>query len=243
MEGLRRLAAWAAHWLFPQTCAHCREDLPREEDAPLCARCRQGLRLCAPPFCLRCAEPVCGGRAYCTACLGRSFACPLVRAAFLYRGPAPALVRAFKYRGRREAARAAGRWMACLLPGFPELSGHDALVPVPLHPRRLRERGYNQARLLAEELGRLSGLPVLDLLERARPTRPQWDLGRQSRRANLAGAFQASPRARGSSVLLIDDVCTSGASLEECARALLRAGASRVAAYVLARQTLRPVNS
>jgi ComF family protein len=162
----------------------------------------------------------------------------LVRAAFLYRGPVPGLVHAFKYRGRRAAARAAGRWMACLLPRFPELAGHDSLVPVPLHPRRLEERGYNQAGLLADELSRMAGPPVLELLRRARPTRPQWDLDRQSRLRNLAGAFLASPQARGRSVLLIDDVCTSGASLEECGRALHRAGALRVSAYVLARQTL-----
>jgi predicted amidophosphoribosyltransferase len=79
---------------------------------------------------------------------------------------------------------------------------------------------------------------VHDLLRRARPTRPQWDLDRQSRQKNLAGAFWADPDALGRSVLLIDDVCTSGSSLEECGRALLRAGALRVAAYVFARQTL-----
>ncbi|MCX5796601.1 MAG: ComF family protein [Elusimicrobia bacterium] len=238
MERLRRLGALTAHWLSPQTCAHCREDLPPEEGTPLCERCRSRLSPCQPPFCQRCAEPIAGGKALCRSCTGRPFACRLVRAAFLYRGPVPGLVHAFKYRGRRAAARAAGRWMACLLPRFPELSGHDTVVPVPLHPRRLQERGYNQAGLLAEEFARLSGRPVLDLLERARPTRPQWDLDRQSRRQNLAGAFWASPQAREKSVLLIDDVCTSGTSLEECGRALRRAGASRVAAYVFARQTL-----
>jgi len=238
MGSLQRLGVLARHWLLPQTCAHCREDLPPEGQAPLCDRCRKSLCLCEPPFCLRCAEPIAGGKALCRSCSNRPFACRLVRAAFLYRGPVPSLVHAFKYRGRQTAARAAGRWMACLLPRFPELSGHDTVVPVPLHPRRLRERGYNQAGLLAEELARIAGRPVLDLLQRAKLTRPQWDLDRQSRHKNLAGAFLAAPQARGKSVLLIDDVCTSGASLEECGRALHRAGAARVAAYVFARQTL-----
>jgi ComF family protein len=238
MESLRRLGALAWHWLLPQTCAHCREDLPPTQSAPLCEPCRKNLCFSEPPFCRRCAEPLAGGQDLCRACTGRSLACRLVRAAFLYRGPVPSLVHAFKYRGRRSAARAAGRWMACRLSRFPELSGHDTLVAVPLHPRRLRERGYNQAGLLAEGLARMTGQPVLDLLQRARPTRPQWDLDRQSRRENLAGAFLAAPQARGKSILLIDDVCTSGASLEECGRALLRAGAARVAAYVFARQTL-----
>ena len=235
---MARWGALARHWLLPQVCAHCREDLPTDWDDPLCGTCRKDLAPAQPPFCLRCADPVRDGGTLCRACSGRPFACRLVRAAFLYRGPAPALVHAFKYRGRRAAARAAGRWMACLLPRFPELSGHDTLAPVPLHPRRLRERGYNQAGLLAAEVARALGLPVLDLLQRAKATRPQWDLDRRSRARNLAGAFVAAPQARGKSVLLIDDVCTSGASLEECGRALLRAGAARVTAYVLARQTL-----
>ena len=238
MGSLQRLGVLARHWLLPQTCAHCREDLPPEGQAPLCDRCRKSLCLCEPPFCLRCAEPIAGGKALCRSCSNRPFACRLVRAAFLYRGPVPGLVHAFKYRGRQEAARAAGRWMACLLPRYPELSGHDMVVPVPLHPRRLRERGYNQAGLLAEELARIAGRPMLDLLQRAKLTRPQWNLDRQSRHKNLAGAFLAAPQARGKSVLLIDDVCTSGVSLEECGRALHRAGAARVAAYVFARQTL-----
>jgi ComF family protein len=174
----------------------------------------------------------------CRTCSGRAFSCRLIRAAFFYRGPVPGLVHAFKYRGRRRAARTAGRWMACLLPGLPELGGHDAVVPVPLHPRRLRERGYNQAAELAAPVAAAAGLPVLDLLARVKSTRPQWGLDRRSRAENLAAAFQACPRAEGRSVLLIDDVCTSGASLEECGRALRRAGARRVSAFVLARQTL-----
>jgi len=191
-----------------------------------------------PPFCRRCAEPIPIDKSFCRACAGRPFACHLVRAAFLYRGPIPGLVHAFKYRGRRAAARSAGRWMATQLGRFPELSGCDGLVPVPIHPQRRRERGYNQAGLLAEGLSHEAGLPVLDLLQRGINTRPQWNLDQKSRRKNLAGAFQAKPAARGRILMLIDDVCTSGVSLEECGRALLRAGALRVTAFVFARQTL-----
>ena len=234
-----RLASLALRWLLPQTCSHCREDLPEDWAQPLCAGCRKGLTVSQPPFCMRCADPLSGGGVLCRSCAGRPFACRLVRAAFLYRGPVPGLVHGFKYRGRRDAARTAGRWMAARFPAFPELSGFEALVPVPLHPRRARERGYNQAALLAAGLSGGTGLPVLDLLERVRDTRPQWDLGREPRRKNLAGAFRAQAGARGRSLLLVDDVCTSGTSVEECGRALHRAGAARVAAYVLARQTLR----
>jgi ComF family protein len=128
--------------------------------------------------------------------------------------------------------------MASHLARFNELSGYDALVPVPLHPERLCERGYNQAGILAQELGLATGLPVKALLERPKATKPQWDLDREARRKNLSGAFTAKPQARGLSLLIIDDICTSGSSLEECGRALHRAGSPRVAAFVFARQTL-----
>jgi len=238
MKGLAQLKSLARHWLLPQTCSHCRETLAPDWHEPLCASCLKDLVPAEPPFCLRCGEPLSGGRALCPACSGRPFACRLIRAAFLYRGPVPELVHGFKYRGRRDAAQAAGRWMAGHFPRFPELSGCHALVPVPLHRRRLRERGYNQAEMLARGLGAGAGLPVMDLLERPQSTKPQWDLDRESRRRNLAGAFRAGPPAQGKSLLLVDDVCTSGTSLEECGRALHRAGAARVAAFVLARQTL-----
>ena len=234
----RDVAAVLRQCLLPQTCAHCREDLSPVAASPLCPRCRLGLTPAEPPFCLRCAEPLPGARRLCRACSGRPFACRLMRAAFLYRGPATGLVYAFKYRGRRTAAKVAGLWMAAAFPRFPELSGYEALVPVPLHPRRLRERGYNQALLLAEGLAPALALPVWNILSRSKSTRPQWDLDKESRRRNLAGAFAAGPQARGKSLLLVDDVCTTGASLEECGRALHRAGAARVAAFVLARQTL-----
>jgi ComF family protein len=236
MAFLTRLQALALHWLLPQTCAHCREDLPPDWTPPLCASCRGGLEPAGPPFCQRCAEPLAPGKSLCRSCAGRPFSCRLLRAAYLYRGPAASLVLGFKYRGRRAAARDAGRWMAGHWRRFPELSGYDTLVPVPLHPRRLRERGYNQAELLAEGLSSGIGLPVMDLLERGRDTRPQWDLAKEERRRNLLGAFRAKRQARGLSLLLVDDVCTTGASLEECGRALHRAGARRVAAFVFSRQ-------
>ncbi len=232
------LKALALHWLLPQTCCHCREDLAPNWRKPLCPSCLKDLVPAEPPFCLRCAEPLASGQALCPACAGRPFACRTIRAAFLYKGPVPALAHGFKYRGRQDAARAAGRWMAEHWTRFGELSGYDALVPVPLHPGRLRERGYNQAEILSRELGLATGLPVKHLLERSKATKPQWDLDREARRKNLAGAFMGKPQARGLSALIIDDICTSGTSLEECGRALHRAGALRVAAFVFARQTL-----
>jgi len=227
----------ALHVLLPRACAHCRGDLPFRNDDALCAPCAAALPPPPEPACARCAGALAAGAGFCRACAGRLFACRLTRAAASYRGPAASLVRAFKFRGLPSAARAAGRVMAEGFARRPELSGFDALVPVPLHPRRERERGYNQASLLARELAAATALPVRDLLARPRAAAPSWSLRRAERRAELAGAFAARPGggAKGLRLLLVDDVCASATTFEECALALRRAGARDVAGYAFAR--------
>lgn len=233
------VAQTTLHWLWPSICAHCREDLPKEHPGPLCLGCRLLLTPNEPPCCLRCSEPLRPPRSHCQACSKRLHAARVIRSAFLYRGAAVSVVHAFKYRGRRSAARMAGSWMAAHLARFPELLGAQALVPVPLHPRRRRERGYNQALLLAESLSAAAGIPVADILARRKDTRPLWTLDKPRRQEVLSGAFwlPAPEKARGRRFLLIDDVCTSGASLEACAKALRDAGAAEALGYVFARQT------
>ncbi|OGR87292.1 MAG: hypothetical protein A3J74_11320 [Elusimicrobia bacterium RIFCSPHIGHO2_02_FULL_57_9] len=210
------------HWLWPETCAHCREDLPKDNRGPLCLRCR--LRLI--PY-----EPS-------RLTVDNWGACSRVCSPFLYREAAISVVHAFKFRGRRGAARAAGSWMGQAWPRFPQLGRPDALVPMPLHPGRRRERGYNQALLIAEALSVFLGIEVQEPVKRLRRTRPQWALSREQRRENLKNAFFCACEAvKGKRLLLIDDVCTSGASLETCAQALKAAGAASVFGYVFARQT------
>ncbi len=225
-------------FLLPQVCAHCREDLPADGFSPLCLGCRPKLPPSGRPFCERCAEPTLGQAAHCARCANRLFACGLVRAAFQYREACVSLVHAFKFRGLRGAARTAGTWMGLELGRFPELGECDALVPVPLHARRRRERGYNQAKLIAEGLSEAARAPVEELVLRVRETRPLWSLSRDDRKQALAGAFAcpAPERVAGRRFWLVDDVCTSGASLEGCAQALLDAGALSAAGYVFARQ-------
>jgi ComF family protein len=231
------MAEGVLHLLLPRACVHCREDLPFRDEGPLCAACSAAVPPPPKPACVRCAAALGAGRVFCGACAGRLFACRLIRAAAAHRGPAASLVHAFKFRGSPTAARAAGRLMAGDLSRRPELSGFDALVPVPLHPRRERERGYNQAEILARELGAATGLPLLGLLERRRGAAPSWRLGRAARREELAGAFaaRAGGGARGRRLLLVDDVCASATTLEECALALRREGAADAAACVFAR--------
>jgi ComF family protein len=158
-----------------------------------------------------------------------------VRSVFPYRTPLPELLYSFKYGGRLWVGRALGDWMAGAFRLHAELEGAEVLVPVPLHPARERRRGFNQARLLAEAVSRASGLSVVDALRRRRNTRAQWGLSREERRTRMEDAFEAAGGAcRGLSVLLIDDVCTSGSTLDACARVLRESGAASVRAYVLA---------
>ncbi len=164
-----------------------------------------------------------------------------MRAAAHYRGseedrdPLGTALRALKYARRRALATTLGEILADALPFAAD--EHDRIAPVPLHRERLRERGFNQAALLARPLARRTGaLLDLGLLLRTRPTPPQVGLGELERRRNLRGAFALRPGrdVRGLRVLLVDDVCTSGATADACARVLVEAGASAVDVVTLA---------
>jgi ComF family protein len=225
------------HAVLPRSCVHCREDLGFREAGPLCAACAAALPPAPEPACVRCGAALGVRRDFCGACAGRLFSCRLIRAACAHRGAAASLVHAFKFRGLRDAARAAGRALARDVARRPELRGADALAPVPLHARRARERGYNQAELIARELSAATGLPLLDALERRRGGGPSWRLGRAGRREELAGAFGPRPGAdvAGLRILLVDDVCATATTLEECAKALRAAGAADVRGCAFAR--------
>lgn len=161
-----------------------------------------------------------------------------------YQGPLRDLIVNFKFHGGiqtsnllgRLAASAWQRAFAGFLPYAPELLLPELVVPVPLHPRRLRGRGFNQSRILARPIARTCKVPLADsALQRIRNTPPQSTLKAAERRTNLRHAFAASPLVQGRRILLVDDVCTTGATLRECARSLQEAGADRVDVLVVAR--------
>src|SRR5258706_4256199 len=238
MNWLRQLADATLALVYPARCAAC--DAGCGEDAAFCELCaetlepidaacdRCGLPLAAAP------SPLAGARPWrrCIACLQRAPPFASALAPFQFGGAVARAIRRMKWGNLPELARPLGR----LLVGRFAPRG-DVVVPVPLHPRRLRGREFNQAALLALEAPRATGPPVrVDALHRVRDTPAQSALGPAERRANVRDAFRArAERVRGLVVTLVDDVMTTGATAEACARALLDAGAQEVRVLTVAR--------
>jgi ComF family protein len=205
------------------------------------------LSLLAPPLCWGCRAPARLGEPLCGRCrltLRRLPAEPVllggipVWAAVSYEGAARDLVRALKYRGAARVAEAMAAAMAACAPEdvLPRGSPRAALVPVPLHPARLRRRGYDQAAMLAADLARRTGLPTAPVLQRAGAATPQVGRGRSARLAGISGTIRARARSAAPELaVLVDDVVTTGATLSACADALGRAGAGAVTAVAYAR--------
>jgi ComF family protein len=220
--------------VVPPLCAACRE--PELSGEPVCPPCAARLVALPDPRCARCGAPVVHAAARCPECRGRALAFGVAWSPFAYEATARRLVVALKARGAtRVAAFMAAQIARRAPPGL--LAG--TLVPVPAHPARRRREGSNQAATLARALGRAAGLPVLDALERTRSSTPQVGLARRERLANTRGSVRArparlhAPTAR--PLVLVDDVYTTGATLDACARALGARGAADVVAVSFAR--------
>lgn len=237
-HGLRATLRRSLDVALPRLCPSCRDLVA---DNGLCPACWSKLAFISAPYCPRLGIPFAydpGPGILSMQAIADPPAYQRARAAVRYDDVARALVSAFKYGDRLDLAPLLGGWMARA--GAELLDGADALVPVPLHWRRLWTRRYNQSAALAGAIARISGVPVAhDLLRRVKATPQQVGLSRAERATNVQGAFRVAPSARaevaGRRLILVDDVLTSGATSDACARALLRAGAAEVDVLVLAR--------
>jgi competence protein ComFC len=207
----------------------------------LCSSCLKSARRIERPFCETCSEPFFGavtGKFACPNCEGRRFHFSYAVAAYRSRGAVREFVHRFKYDGAFYLRHQLAEWLGETLADDRILAQPvDALVPVPLHPARQREREFNQADVLASIVGHEAELPVSRALRRIRHTTTQTRLDRHERMENLRHAFTVHKDApvRGKHLVLVDDVLTTGSTLDECARILCKAGAASVRAITVAR--------
>ena len=238
----RSLADALLSILLAPACAACERPLDEPTRGPVCHRCWAAIVPVTPPVCDACGDPLPSWRlislecSRCPRCRRRDLLVTHGRAIGVYDGSLRAIVHALKYDGRRSLAKP----LAALLAehGSSVLEGADVVVPVPLHRSRRRTRGFNQA----AEIARYLPAPTAHALKRVRATPSQTDLPAAKRHANVRDAFAVRRRADVTTqvVVLVDDVSTTGATLDSCARVLLEAGAREVRALTVARVVSRP---
>jgi ComF family protein len=238
---------WLADWLYPPRCRACAARIIGSDAQYFCAACWKEIQLVHHPLCTICGRPFPDGSGddhECGACIARrprfvqacSWAC-YPREEDLEH-PLRRVVQKFKYGRKVALGKPLGRLMAQGCQEFLTGRSFDAIIPVPLHPRRLRWRGFNQSVLLGREVSRRYKIPLdAFTLRRATATPPQSQLTVEERRRNVRDAFEVHPErpVKNKTILVVDDVYTSGATVNECSRALQRGGAKEVYVLTLAR--------
>lgn len=225
-------AFWVAFLdrLLPPVCASC-----KKAGARFCEACQAKIQWIQEPICQKCGRLVNANQSICPVCQTRPLPLETIRAATLFAEPVSTVIHKLKYEKQFGLAEPLADLMIAAWPRWQTTA--DCLVPIPLHPERQKERGYNQSALLAEALSRQIKRPCLpDCLYRTRQTPAQVGLNGAERLANVQNAFAAqSAEVKHKKILLIDDVCTTGATLAAAAQALLDAGAASVWGYCVAR--------
>lgn len=238
MSFLRRIL----DYILPTSCSFCNGSVGDSGIPFFCSPCWADFALIKGPVCPRCGRPFDSPETLSNSpehtCLACRRETPLFDQAVstgYFEGPLREAVHQFKYRPCRSLGRPLGEWMATKVR---LVSDVDLVMPVPLHRKRLKERGFNQALLLAHRMSETHRIPFsCDNLYRTRPTRPQVELSGEERIKNVAGAFalRRAQEVADMSVVLVDDVFTTGATMNECASVLKKAGAAQVTAFTLAR--------
>ena len=226
--------------ILPPICHICHSYFPDAGRLHICPTCRDRLPLVSSPLCPLCGIPFAGAGAdhRCGACLTHPPHFDVARAGFLYEGPIRDLIHSFKYNQQTQLRYPLALLTLEGLGGFVTDHAPHLIVPVPLHSSRLRQRGFNQAVLLGRTISRHLSLPILpDALIRTRRTEPQIELSSAERRVNVKGAFAVgrADSVAGKRILLLDDVMTTGSTMDECAKELKKAGAEAVIAAAIAR--------
>jgi len=219
-------------FLFPPLCLSCNQEI---DSGLVCFQCLNKINRSPLGVCAKCGYPL-GYNQYCKQCKV-GLILPRTRALGFYSEPWLPLIHALKYQGKKSLAKIFGRALTGLLNSDPILKQADALVPVPLHPSRKRERGFNQSELLGLEISGQTGIPILNALRRKKNTKSQITLDEKERVENMQGAFIIKDREMviNKRVILIDDVITSGATISSAAQTLRNAGAREVFGLVVAR--------
>jgi ComF family protein len=230
------------NFILPAPCSYCNSSIDDSGIPHFCAGCCADFARIQGSICPRCGRPFESPEALshspdheCGACRKNPPLFDQAVSVGYFEGPLREAVHQFKYRPCRSLGRPLGQWMVENIRLMLEI---DFVMPVPLHVKRLKQRGFNQALLLAHRMSEAYRIPLsYDNLYRARPTRPQVELSGAERLRNVAGAFalRCPEKLEGKKVILIDDVFTSGATMNECAAVLKSAGADHVTAFTLAR--------
>jgi ComF family protein len=238
---LREILTGIADLIFPPLCITCGAVLKEHTPLPFCPPCTAGIHAVHSPLCPRCGIPfpaADGEDHLCGECLTTERPYAVARAVGLYEETLLTAIHLFKYRGRIGIGEVLGKIMADFAGGQWDMTVFSLIIPVPLHRKRLRERGFNQSVILAREIAKRFSLPLdFMTLRRELFTAPQVGLGREERLANVRKAFVVGKpeKIAGRRILLVDDVTTTGSTLTECASVLMKAKAEAVAILTLAR--------
>jgi ComF family protein len=241
MSGLKSWSDAFLAFFFPEVCQRCENHRARPDQGYLCDTCREGVRLVQPPFCQRCGLPFKGeitNEFECANCKIKDFQFCWARAAMEAADVALDVIHRYKYRGALYFEPFLAGVLIERASPLLQQATWDAIVPVPLHPLKKREREFNQAARLARCLGRSLHIPVNEnWLQRVKYTRTQTKLARRERDENVKGAFLArnTPELSGKRIVLVDDVFTTGSTTNACASALRKSGAGQVCVWTVAR--------